>query len=155
MARNATAEIEETQTDSETGQSKRQRVDVNALAQSNPHEKLIVALPVPAEMRVLIRQQAESQGISEVQYIRDTVAGSLGYTVPASFNERKRRTSAMTEEERKAHAKAVANERREQVNRMLAAIQSGAIDTAQLEALGIDLTKLPKPRKAGDDEDES
>lgn len=152
MARNATAEVESAE--SETGQSKRKRVDINSLATQNPHEKLIVAIPVPAEMRVLIRQHAEQNGVSEAQYIRDLVATNLGYVVPESFNERKRRASAFaSEEERKAFQKEQANKKRENVNKMLAAIQSGKIDASVLESLGIDLNALPKPRSADNDDD--
>ena len=149
-----TQEIE-TQTQSENGEhedtaeNKRQRVDLDKLAAENPHEKVSFQLPMPAEMRVMVRKGAEDAKASEAQYIRDLVARDLGYTVPESFNERKRRTGAysgLSEEEKKEAIKAANAQKREQVNALLAAIGSGAIDSAKLAALGIDVSLLPKPR---------
>lgn len=140
----------ETQATDETA-SKRKRVDVEAVAASDPQAKILMNLPVPAEMRVKIREAAEASNVSEFQYIRDIVARELNYTVPASFNERKTRAgqyAGMTDEEKKeAIAKANAA-KREQVNSLLAKIASGEVDPALLEQLGIDVSALPKPRAA-------
>lgn len=147
MARNDTATLSETETETNQPKATRKRIDVAELAAQNPHEKVVVAIPVPAEMRVLLRQQAEQQEVSEAQYIRDMLAGSLGYTVPASFNERKRRATAFeSEEARKEHIKQQAAERRNNVNNILKAIAAGQFDAAKLAELGIDVSALPKPR---------
>src|SRR5688572_29355096 len=111
----------ETQNDeqpAETG-GKRKRVDVAAVASSDPHAKILVNLPVPAEMRVMIREKAEAANVSEFQYIRDLVARDLGYSVPASFNERKSRAGAyagMTEEQKKQAIAEANKAKRDQVN---------------------------------------
>jgi hypothetical protein len=122
--------------------SNRKRVDVEALANENPHERVTLALHVPAEMRVLIRKAAESADVSEAQYVRDVLAGQIGYTVPAEFNERKRRAGTMTDEEKEKIQEA----KRQTVAELLKKVQENADAQELLANLGIDISLLPKPR---------
>lgn len=152
----ATLEAPETEATATTESKKRKRVNVDELASQNPHEKVLLNIPFPAEMRVMLRSQAEQANVSEAQFVRDLVADRLGYEVPASFNERKHRIgqfSGLSDEEKKAKIAEANKAKREQVNTLLAAIAAGNIPTDKLAELGIDVSLLPKPRKAGDDDE--
>jgi hypothetical protein len=151
MARNDTATVETEAQNGETAEqneTKRQRIDPATL---EPDTKVSLLVPVPAGLRVALRKVAEEKGVSEAQYVRDLLAVQMEYSVPESFNERKRRVGAyagMTEEQKKEAIAAQAAEKRANVAKMLETIQSNAALAEQLKAAGIDIDALPKPKAA-------
>lgn len=156
MARSATAEVEgQVSEDSADEKQTRKRVDPSTL---DPNEKVVLSFHIPAGMRVQLRTEAESAGKSEAQYVRDMVAGQIGYTIPESFNERRGRVgqySGLSEEEKKAAIKAENDKKRDNVAKLLAAVNAGQIGDDVLAALGIDKASLPKPRTAKDDAEDA
>lgn len=168
MARNNTAVLEPTdeQTQPEVTEQtqengtaeatteKRKRVDVEALAASNPNEKVVLSLNIPAGLKLAIRKAADTSDISEAQYVRDLLSEKFEYVIPDEFNERKHRTgkyAGLSEEEKKAAIARDNATKRDTVNKLLAQIASGGIDQETLARLGIDPSMLPKPRAEKDE----
>ena len=139
--------VETTDSDetSETGNAKRQRIDIDKLAAEKPHEKVTASFQVPAEMRVMARKAAEAENKSEADWYRDLIAAKLEYTIPENFLERKSR-SGMSDEDKAKQA----TEQRNNVAALLKLAQEKAGENPELAALlaasGIDVTKLPKVR---------
>lgn len=166
MARNDTAVLEPTDEQTEVTEqpqengtdevsAKRKRVDVEALAASNPNEKVVLSLNIPAGLKLAIRKASDASDISEAQYVRDLLSEKFEYTIPDEFNERKHRSgkyAGLTEEEKKAAIARDNATKRDTVNRLLAQIASGGIDQETLNRLGIDPSMLPKPRADKDGE---
>lgn len=128
---------------------KRKRVDVAALAAQNPNEKVVLTLHIPAGLKVKIKETADGQDVSEAEFVRNLLGKELSYEIPAEFNERKRGRAGMSEEEKEKQNAT----KRDNVNKILAAVAAGAIDPELLKSLGVDPANLPKPRSVKKEEE--
>lgn len=79
-----------------------------------------ISLLGPVGLKDAIEKTAAEKGMTRMEFIRVTLAEATGYTLPPA-TERTRRRKYATAEEREAAAKARAKDRRDLINRLLAA----------------------------------
>lgn len=126
-------ETDQTVDENDAETNKRERVDLEAL---QPLDKVIVAITVPAEMKLALLKQAEDKQINITTLARDFLANAIGYTVPDEFTKRTRKSkySHLTPDERKKMIADNAKKQRDHVRDMLKLLEANPELKAQLES---------------------
>jgi hypothetical protein len=120
-----------TETEDAETKSKRERVDLETL---DPMERVQFNITIPAGLKLAYLKAGEERGLAGSYYARNILAQALEYTIPESFDERTRKRTYASDEERKAETAKRAKEQREQLKAMLKLMKEGKLDPSMLQA---------------------
>ncbi len=90
-----------------------------------------ISLLGPVGLKDAIERTAKEQGVTRMEFIRSALADATGYVLPP-VQERTRRRKYASAEEREAAAKTRAKDRRDLINKLLAANEAAKASGAPI-----------------------